>query len=233
MAPQQVKEKRPSASDFEVDSQDLHLQSKMRALQRVDGARTGLTLLALLMGIAVLGVSADTLHVYDATSVPQGMQDVLPLWPQAFNLRPTVALVVGAAFVVITNVISIMCSRITIVRNRALVHTSQSLAAPVVGLIAAVIAMIFFYAVNGSTSEDTLISWTCRWQALSMTERPHFATLCKESWAGLYLAILLIPVEAAVLAAAVWQAKLEKYTSAYTCARDSRTPSPQPPRETA
>jgi len=99
------------------------------------------------------------------------------------------------------------------------VHTSLAFAAPLVGLIAAVIAMIFFYAVNASATEDTLLSWTCRWKAVPMSQRPQFGTLCKESYAGLYLSILLIPVEALVLAVAGWQMKVERYTTAYASAR--------------
>ncbi|TLD20737.1 hypothetical protein PspLS_08343 [Pyricularia sp. CBS 133598] len=220
----QVKEK-ASASQFEIDTQDHHLKSKVRTINMLDSVRTGLTILALIMGISILGVSADTLQVYNATSVPPGYEQLLPLWPQNFNIRPTVALVVGAAFVVVANAVSVLCSRIAIVRNRSTVHTSQSLAAPFVGLVAALIAMIFFYAVNSSNSEDTLLSWTCRWKTLSMVQNPHFGTLCKESWAGLYLTILLIPVEVAVLAVAAYQAKLEKYASAYTYARDTPSPS--------
>ncbi|TLS27581.1 hypothetical protein PpBr36_05182 [Pyricularia pennisetigena] len=220
----QVKEK-ASASQFEIDTQDHHLRGKVRAIKMLDSVRTGLTMLALIMGISILGVSADTLQVYNATSVPPGYEQLLPLWPQNFNLRPTVALVVGAAFVVVANAVSVVCSRIAIVRNRSMIHTSQSVGAPFVGLVAALIAMIFFYAVNASDSEDTLLSWTCRWKTLSMVQNPHFGTLCKESWAGLYLSILLIPVEVAVLAVAAYQAKLEKYASAYTYARDTPTPS--------
>ncbi|KAI6379131.1 hypothetical protein MCOR25_002109 [Pyricularia grisea] len=220
----QVKEK-ASASQFEIDTQDHHLKGKVRTIKTLDNVRTGLTILALIMGISILGVSADTLQVYNATSVPPGYEQLLPLWPQNFNLRPTVALVVGAAFVVVANAVSVLCSRIVIVRNRSMIHTSQSLAVPFVGLVAALIAMIFFYAVNASDSEDTLLSWTCRWKTLSMVQNPHFGTLCKESWAGLYLTILLIPVEVAVLAVAAYQAKLEKYASAYTYARDTPSPS--------
>jgi hypothetical protein len=96
--------------------------------------------------------------------------------------------------------------------------------APFVGLTAALIAMIYFYAVNASNTDETLLSWTCRWSAVSMTRKPHFQTLCKESWAALYLAILLIPVEAAVMALAAWQVKVERHTAAYSWARKSSSP---------
>lgn len=79
--------------------------------------------------------------------------------------------------------------------------------------------MAYFYAVNASETSDTLLSWTCRWRAVPMVQRPHFETLCKESWAGVYLSVLLIPVEAIVLAVAGWQVKLERHAAAYVSAR--------------
>lgn len=97
-------------------------------------------------------------------------------------------------------------------------------AAPFVAFVAALVAMVFFYAVNGSTTTDSLLSWTCRWTAVPMSSRPHFATLCSESWAAVYLSVLLIPIEAGVLAAAGWQVKIERHATAYADARKQASP---------
>lgn len=102
--------KRGYASSFEANSEDLHLQSKIRTLRMVDGARVGLTVLVLSMGITILGVSGDALAVYDATHVPHDF--LLPLWPDQFNLRPTVALVVGSAIVVVASAVSLLFSKV-------------------------------------------------------------------------------------------------------------------------
>jgi hypothetical protein len=99
-----------SASSFEGDSQDLHLQSKMRTTRMVDSARAGTTLLALLMGLTVLGVSGNTLRVYNDTHV--SAEFMLPLWPDAFNVRPTVALVIGSVIVFIANIIALCFSHV-------------------------------------------------------------------------------------------------------------------------
>jgi hypothetical protein len=242
-------EKGNSTFDFEVDSQDQHLQSKTRALRLVDSVRIGATALALLMGLTVLGVSANTLSVYDSTHVSSDF--LLALWPDEFNIRPTVALVVGSAFVIATNIVALCFSKIPSVshrhnrhagssssssratiptrqwltplspqlRNKTTVHTSLTFAAPLVGLAAALIAIIFFYTVNASDSVDTFLSWTCRWTSVPMTQQPHWNTLCSQSRAGLYLSILLIPVEAVALGLAGYQLKVEKYTNAYENAR--------------
>lgn len=104
---------KPPSSEFDVDSQDLHLLSKMKAIRRLDGARVGATVLALLMGVSVLGLSADALNVYNSTHVSHDF--LLPLWPDAFDLRPTVALTVGAAIVVAANAASLLCSKVQFV----------------------------------------------------------------------------------------------------------------------
>jgi uncharacterized membrane protein len=217
----QVRDK-TETSDFEVDSQDLHLQSRIKTIRLIDGARLGLTGLALLMGISTMGLGADTLNVYQTTHVSQDF--LLPLWPDQFDLRPTTALVVGATIVVLTNIVSVVFGKVKFLRSRTAVHTPLTFVAPFIGLVAAIIAMTFFYAVNESDTVDTLLSWTCRWGSLNMMQQPHFGTLCKESWAGVYMSILLIPVEAAVLGLAGWQLSVERHTSAYSAARKSSSP---------
>lgn len=213
-----------SSSEFEVDSRDLHLQSKVKTARTLDNARVAVTALALLMGLTVLGVSANTLSVYDRTHVAGDF--LLALWPEEFNIRPNISLVIGSVFVVISNIAALCFSKVQSLRSKATVHTSTTFAAPLVGLAAALIAIIFFYAVNASEEVDTFLSWTCRWKAVPMVQEPHWDTLCHQSQAGLYLAILLIPVEAAALGLAVFQMKAETYTSAYSNATANRKGSP-------
>ncbi|OHF02633.1 hypothetical protein CORC01_02029 [Colletotrichum orchidophilum] len=195
-------------SDFEVDSDDLHSVSHARLLKVVDAARVSLTALALLVGITILGTSADALAVYDATHVPAGF--MLPLWPDAFDLRPTVALVVGSSILIIVNIVSLLFSRVQSLRGQTLIHNSLAVAAPSIGLVASIIAMTFFYSINASITVDTLQSWSCRWSDVVMMTRPHFGTICKQSKAGLYLSILLIPIEALIVGMGAYQMILER-----------------------
>lgn len=97
--------------------------------------------------------------------------------------------------------------------------------APLLGFVAALIAIIFFYAVNASDTADTLLSWTCRFSAVSMTTEPHFGTLCHASWASVVLAVVLVPLEAVALCVAGWQLKTEKHVLKYSSARKG-SPSP-------
>jgi hypothetical protein len=43
-----------------------------------------------------------------------------------------------------------------------------------------------------------------------MNTKPHWGTLCKESKAGLYLMVMLVPLEVLVLGAAAWGSFTEK-----------------------
>jgi hypothetical protein len=100
-------------SDFEVDSPRMESYNKLRMLDAVDGARTALTALALCAGVTVLALSADALSVYQATHAPAG--SLLPLWPDEFDMRPTVAFVACGAIVVCANLASILGGRLSFV----------------------------------------------------------------------------------------------------------------------
>ncbi|KAK4214521.1 hypothetical protein QBC37DRAFT_148251 [Rhypophila decipiens] len=211
-----------SSSEFETDSRDQHLRSKIREARLVDSARIGATVLSLLMAITILGVSGNTLRTYDDTKISSDVEVFPSLWPSEFNIRPTVALVVGSAIVMVTNLAALACSKVSSLRGK--IHTPVTFAAPLIGLTVSLIAIIFFYAVNASEEVDTFLSWTCRWRDVSMDVTPHWGTLCRQSEGGLYLAILLIPVEAAALGLAGYQMKVEKYTSSYSGAARKGSP---------
>jgi hypothetical protein len=189
-----------SASEFEIDSQDLQYQSRLKYIRIVDNVRIGLTALATLCGLTILGTSAHTLAVYDTTHLASEFR--LPLWPDEFDNRPTIALLVGSAILVLANIVSLVFSKVQTLRIRSTIHTPLTLAAPSVGFAAVMIAMIFFYAVNASSTVDTIQSWSCQWGYASMTQNPHFGTLCGESKTALYLSVILVPVELAILTAA-------------------------------
>lgn len=86
--------------------------------------------------------------------------------------------------------------------------------------------MAFFYAINASTTVDTFQSWTCRWKQVRMKAQPRFGTLCRQSEAGLILAVLLVPLELFVLATAFFQVFLERRASAVSHKHGDREASP-------
>lgn len=112
------------------------------------------------------------------------------------------------------------------IRNNTPLHTPVMLSAPFVGFLAALVAIIVFYAANASTTTDTLISWTCRWRSVSMGSAPYFGTLCTSSWTSVYMSVVLVPLEAVAFCVAGWQLKTEKHVASYSRAmKGSRSPS--------
>ncbi|KAI0455214.1 hypothetical protein F5B21DRAFT_208650 [Xylaria acuta] len=211
-----------SASNFEVDPQDHFYQKQRGTIRLLDSVRVGLTGLALLSGITILGTSANAIMVYNNTHVSRGFN--LALWPDEFDLRPAVALVVGSSIVILANLVSLIFSKARVLQNQALVHTSMTFVAPSVGFAAALIAIVFFYAVNASTTVDTLQSWSCQWGYTNMRMEPHFGTLCNQSKAALYLAVILVPVEFIILVAAGAQMGMERKAKAFAPAPKPSSP---------
>ncbi|KAI0023132.1 hypothetical protein F4780DRAFT_776922 [Xylariomycetidae sp. FL0641] len=211
-----------SSSDFEVESHDLALRAHQKKLRLVDSARLGLTLIALLSGLTVLGTSANTLAVYNSTHLPSKYN--LALWPNKFDVRPEVALVVGSTLVTVANIVSLVFSKVRVLRNQAVVHTSLTFAAPFVGFVASLVSMTFFYAINASTTVDTVQSWSCRWNLANMSAQPHFSSLCDESKTALYLSVILVPVELIIFTVAGYQMIMERKAAGLSPSRKTSSP---------
>ncbi|KAI1419141.1 hypothetical protein F5Y12DRAFT_721094 [Xylaria sp. FL1777] len=206
-----------SPSTFEVDPRDVTYQRHQGTIRLLNSVRIGLTGLALVSGITILGTSANSLMVYNNTHVASAFN--LALWPDEFDLRPTVALVVGSSIIILANLASLIFSKAKVLQNHTLVHTSITFIAPFVGFAAALIGIAFFYAVNTSTTADTLQSWSCQWGYINMKLEPHFGTLCKQSQTALYLSVILIPIELITLAAAGAQMSFERKARVFVPAR--------------
>jgi len=190
------------------------LERIAQILGMITGSRTvesvsfAATLLALLAGLTILGTSADTLGVYNKTHL--GAEYFISLWPAEFDVRPTIALVVCSVIIFVTSAISLIVMKVPAVRNKALIHSTISFAAPAICRIAALIGTSFFYGVNASNTVNSLKSWSCQWSDISMNVQPHWGQLCKESKAALYLMVMIIPVEVIVLSTAAFGTFSEK-----------------------
>lgn len=86
--------------------------------------------------------------------------------------------------------------------------------------------MIFFYAINASTTADTLQSWSCQWEFASLAAKPHFGTLCKESKTALYLSVVLVPLELVIFTLASYQMVLLRKVIGLSQTRKANSPSP-------
>ncbi|KAI1810904.1 hypothetical protein GGS20DRAFT_144264 [Poronia punctata] len=202
------------ASDYEVDPRDATYRKQQSRIRLLNSVRLGLTALSLLAGVTILGATSHALIVYNNTHLPSDFN--LPLWPTEFDVRPTVALVVGSAIVVAANLVSFVFSKVRVLQSRKIMHNSVTFTAPFVGFAAALIGITFFYAVNASVTVDTLQSWSCQWgYATSMNVQPYFGTLCRQSKAALYLAVILVPLELITLTVAGVQMSLERKAGAF------------------
>lgn len=85
-----------------------------------------------------------------------------------------------------------------------------SVIAPFIGTALAIATVAEFWAINASNTEDTLLSWTCRWKTVAMGQQPYFGTLCHENWAAVVMAIVVMVLEIGILALGVYQWFLER-----------------------
>ncbi|KAI1435748.1 hypothetical protein GGR50DRAFT_283132 [Xylaria sp. CBS 124048] len=201
-------------ANFEVsDPRDLAYDKKQLGRARLfDSVRLGLSSVAFLAGITILGTSANALMVYDQTHVSRDFN--LPLWPDALNTQPTVALVAAGVIVVVVNLVSLVFSRVNSLRAPSPAHTILAFTVPFIGFAVSLIAVCLFYAVDASSTVDTIQSWSCRWgEYADMRVQPYFGTLCSQSRTALYLAVGLVPAELVIFGMAALQMSAERKTA--------------------
>jgi len=104
-----------TSSMTEFEGPPVEQQKATKMIRLVESARLGLTVLALLSAVAIVGTSAETLGVYNKTHI--GEDYFLPLWPTDFDIRPTIALITCGAIIVLTSAISVAVSKIPAVRS--------------------------------------------------------------------------------------------------------------------
>jgi hypothetical protein len=101
-------------SDFE-EFDTPRQSTKAPAARIVEPVRLGLTLLALLSSIVIVGISAETLGTYHSTHLSEAY--LLPLWPADFDIRPTSALVACGAVIVVFSALSLVVSMVPAVSD--------------------------------------------------------------------------------------------------------------------
>lgn len=113
-----------SSSTFEVDSHnDQYLERQTKTFKLIDAARVSITALALLCGITIMGLSADAIRVYNTTRLEGS--PLLSVWPESFDMQPTVALVVGSSLVTLANIAALLCSKVPHVSRHALLPINK------------------------------------------------------------------------------------------------------------
>jgi hypothetical protein len=101
---------KPESSSFpEFEIRELEQQKSIKMIRIVESARLGLTVLALLSAIVIVGTSAETLGVYNRTHL--GQDFFLALWPTNFDVRPTIALITCGVIIVLTSAVSLAVTK--------------------------------------------------------------------------------------------------------------------------
>lgn len=90
-------------------------QQKTGAARIVESVGLGLTVLALLSSITIVGTAGDALGVYNKTTL--GPEFPLSLWPREFDLRPTIALVTCGTIIMLSSIALLITSKVPAVRS--------------------------------------------------------------------------------------------------------------------
>jgi hypothetical protein len=184
-------DKQPSFSpEYHESSQFDHNERQPGPSRVLEAGRMGLSILAFVAAIVILGTSAHNLKIYNDTHVPNDY--LLPLWPFDFNLGPSIALVACGTLMTVAAAASLQ------LRYNTSVHTLLTLGSAFVGLVSAIVATSFFYGINASSTSATIQSWSCHWSDVKMTIEPDFNRICKQAEAGLYLTVMMIPLFALI-----------------------------------
>jgi hypothetical protein len=114
----EVTENKPEfASEFqEFETRDVGYEKRQRTARVIESVRFAATLLALLAGLTILGTSADTLGVYNKTSL--GQEFFISLWPAEFDIRPTTALVICSTIIFVASAISLVIMKVSAVSSQ-------------------------------------------------------------------------------------------------------------------
>lgn len=109
----------------EFNTYDVAPKPQAGASRIIESVRLGLTVLSLLIGIAILAITAHALVVFNATHLSQDF--LLPLWPYNFDLRPTVAELITGCVVIVAGGTSLVGSKMSSVSS---LYYYQSLPLP-------------------------------------------------------------------------------------------------------
>jgi len=102
-------------SEFQEFDTPVARPQKSGVSRIVESVGLGLTVLALLSSITIVGTAGDTLGVYNKTTL--GSEFPLALWPREFDLRPTVALVTCGTIIMLSSIAFLIATKVPAVRN--------------------------------------------------------------------------------------------------------------------
>ncbi|KAJ5779994.1 hypothetical protein N7457_005154 [Penicillium paradoxum] len=194
-------------------SSDMEESSFLKRSRVIHFARLGLSFLTFSIAIAVVACEAPPLRHYKNTS--QWASAGLALWPLNFDLRPTVAAIACGCIIAFLNLAYIAAALLPSPHSRIKSINIYASASAFAGFVTALVGILFIIYLPSSeypagfSKNETLHSWTCRWQnGTSSTKSPrHFNRDCINTRAGFVLLCVLVGMEVLmglVAAAGMW-----------------------------
>ncbi|KAJ5901524.1 hypothetical protein N7495_002052 [Penicillium taxi] len=187
-----------SGHAYSSDRDEADFLKRSRALQ---WPRLGLSFLILAGSAALIACEAVPLHHYKTTS--QWESTGLALWPQNFDLRPTVAGLSIGCVIGFLNLIYVVAALLPSPHSNINLLNAYASASAFAGLIASLVGILFTLYLPSSTypigftENETLHTWTCKWKSSSedVSSPIYFSRDCIESRAGFALLYVLLALE--------------------------------------
>ncbi|KAI9721826.1 MAG: hypothetical protein M1812_002162 [Candelaria pacifica] len=184
-----------------TDQDELEAEYLLKR-NRLHFVRIGFFTLVLAGSLAAVGCTAHPLLVYHRSHAQVDWW--LPLWPQHFDLRPTVALCVAGGVTAGLNLVGLVVALVPSPRPRTKLLNIITAVAGIVGLVVTVFGVAYFNALDGKRGRDTLLSWTCQWSDVVKSAPADFRRICIESKFSLDMMVLLVIFEVMTLGLAAW-----------------------------
>jgi hypothetical protein len=97
----------PTLEEFE-EIKGQNSSASLRKIRIIDWGRIVISLLLIAAGSAIVGSEGHAIYTYNSTHLSN--EWFLPLWPQHFDLRPSIGTLVGGAVVVFTSCLYLICA---------------------------------------------------------------------------------------------------------------------------
>ncbi|KAJ5704230.1 hypothetical protein N7493_011368 [Penicillium malachiteum] len=191
---------------FSSDMDESNFLKRNRMLHWV---QLGLSSFILIAAIAVIPCAVVPYQHYLDTA--KWATASLAIWPQNLDLRPTVAALSCGCVITFLNLIYVVTALLPSPHSRIRLVSLSSAVSAFGGFLTALICLLFIIYrpsstyPTGFTENETLHSWTCKWEHSSgnITAPAHFERDCRTSHASFALVSLLLGLEICMGIAAV------------------------------
>jgi hypothetical protein len=92
--------------------------TSLRLLRMIHSGRIVISVVLIAAAAAMVGCEAHALQTYNSTNLSS--EWFLPLWPQNFDLRPSIVIMVGGAVIILTSSLYLFCAVLPAVRQNSL-----------------------------------------------------------------------------------------------------------------